>query len=70
MEVSVDHNEAKQTPFWENKFTNTCTNLKKQAVWKSITDKVNAVSTAQRSVTDVTIYIGVLFYNLNILLKD
>ena len=56
MEVSAIQNEVKQNPILETKFTNNLTNppkKKPQSVWKSITEKVNAVGTAQRSVTEV-----------------
>nr|XP_022286425.1 nuclear apoptosis-inducing factor 1-like [Crassostrea virginica] len=53
MEVSIIHNEVKQNPILESKFSNTLTNQKKQSIWKTITEKVNAVGNAQRSVTEV-----------------
>ena len=53
MEVSIIHNEVKQNPILESKFSNTLTNQKKQSIWKTITEKVNAVGNAQRSLTEV-----------------
>ena len=53
MEVSVIHNEVKQNPILESKFSNTLTNQKNQSIWKTITEKVNAVGNAQRSLTEV-----------------
>ncbi|XP_062587003.1 uncharacterized protein LOC134248607 [Saccostrea cucullata] len=53
MEISTIHNEVKQHPIHESKHSNTVTNQKKQAVWKSITEKVNAVGTAHRTMTGI-----------------
>ena len=53
MEVSIIHNEVKQNPILESKFSNTLTNQKNQSIWKTIIEKVHAVGTAQRSVTEV-----------------
>ncbi|XP_062620665.1 nuclear apoptosis-inducing factor 1-like [Saccostrea cucullata] len=53
MEISTIHNEVKQNSILESKHSNTVTNQKKQSVWKSITEKVNAVGTAHRTVTEV-----------------
>ena len=50
MEVGVIQNVVKQNLILETKFTNNY--QKNQSIEKSITEKVNAVGTAQRSVTE------------------
>lgn len=43
MEMNTIHNEVKANPVLESKFSNTITNQQKQAIWHSITEKVNAL---------------------------
>lgn len=50
IEMNIIHNEVKANPVLESKFSNTCTNQKKQTIWMGITEKVNAVGNTRRTV--------------------
>lgn len=49
MEMNIIHNELKANPVLESKFSNIITNQKKQSIWPDITEKVNAVGNAKRT---------------------
>lgn len=51
--MNIIHNEVKANPVLERKFSNTCTNQKKQTIWLGITEKVNAVGNTRRTVNEV-----------------
>lgn len=53
IEMNIIHNEVKANPVLESKFSNTCTNQKKQNIWLGITEKVNAVGNTRRTVNEV-----------------
>lgn len=52
IEIITD-NVKKNLDLIQSKFTNAVTNKKKQMLWEEITQAVNAVGTAKRTVTEV-----------------
>ena len=52
--VIMEEYEANQS-ILEGKFSPSITNIKKKEVWEEITNKVNALGVAERTITDIQV---------------